>query len=197
MNDAFRDTGITSITFPSIDSNQRISMSEFITRSKDVINRYGKVTLYCPAGSGALNSIKKTYNFYKNDNGTITNKSLSSEFIKPGESKELTLTLKKQLNEDDTGSVKNSAEITSCRNSYGIPDKDSTPGNKASGEDDYSEAELLISIETGFVMYTVTILILAIVLMILIYIMKNGIKTKTIKILVQSFFFVCFFKYSW
>ena len=71
MNDAFRDTGITSITFPSIDSNQRISMSEFITRSKDVINRYGKVTLYCPAGSGALNSIKKTYNFYKNDNGTI------------------------------------------------------------------------------------------------------------------------------
>lgn len=68
---AFRDTGVTSITFPSIDSNKRISMGRFIERSSDIINRYGTVTLYCPAGSGALNSIKETYNFYKNDNGTI------------------------------------------------------------------------------------------------------------------------------
>ena len=71
MSIAFRDTGITSITFPSIGSNQRISMDRFIDRSQDIINKYGKVTLYCPAGSGALNSIKETYNFYKNDNGTI------------------------------------------------------------------------------------------------------------------------------
>ena len=68
---AFRDTGVTSVTFPSIGSNQRISMGGFIDRSKNLINRYGTVTLYCPSGSGALNSIKETYNFYKNDNGTI------------------------------------------------------------------------------------------------------------------------------
>ena len=68
---AFRDTGVTSVTFPSIGSNQRISMGRFIDRSQDIINKYGKVTLYCPAGSGALNSIKEEYNFYKNDNGTI------------------------------------------------------------------------------------------------------------------------------
>lgn len=152
-----------------------------ITNEGDIEGYASEITDYIP--SGYTMDTTQNSEWIKNDNGTITNKSLSSEFIKPGESKELTLTLKKQLNEDDTGSVKNSAEITSCRNSYGIPDKDSIPGNKASGEDDYSEAELLISIETGFVMYTVTILILAIVLMILIYIMKNGIKTKTIKIL--------------
>ena len=71
MNWAFGDTGVTSVTFPSIGSNQRISMGGFMDRSKDIINRYGTVTLYCPAGSGALNSIKEEYNFYKNDNGTI------------------------------------------------------------------------------------------------------------------------------
>ena len=68
---AFMDTGITSITFPSISSDKHISMGGFIDRSKNIINKYGTVTLYCPAGSGALNSIKETYNFYKNDNGTI------------------------------------------------------------------------------------------------------------------------------
>ena len=71
MDFAFRDTGVTSVTFPSIGSNQRIPMGRFIDRSKNLINRYGTVTLYCPSGSGALNSIKETYNFYKNDNGTI------------------------------------------------------------------------------------------------------------------------------
>lgn len=71
MSFAFSGTGVTYVTFPSIGSNQRISMGGFMDRSKNIINKYGTVTLYCPAGSGALNSIKETYNFYKNDNGTI------------------------------------------------------------------------------------------------------------------------------
>lgn len=68
---AFTNTGITSITFPNVGSKSWLDRQGFITRSQDVINRYGKVTIYCPAGAGILESIKEEYNFYKNDNGTI------------------------------------------------------------------------------------------------------------------------------
>ena len=68
---AFRDTGITSITFPNVDSKGFVYRGGFIDRSQDIINRYGTVTIYCPAGAGILESIKEEYNFYKNDNGTI------------------------------------------------------------------------------------------------------------------------------
>ena len=68
---AFRDTGITSITFPRVASKGYVYRGGFIDRSQDIINRYGTVTIYCPAGAGILESIKEEYNFYKNDNGTI------------------------------------------------------------------------------------------------------------------------------
>ena len=68
---AFKDTGITSITFPNVGSKSWLYRFRFIDRSQDIINRYGTVTIYCPAGAGILDSIKDEYNFYKNDNGTI------------------------------------------------------------------------------------------------------------------------------
>ena len=68
---AFKDTGITSITFPNVGSKSWVYRFRFISRSQDIINRYGTVTIYCPAGAGILESIKEEYNFYKNDNGTI------------------------------------------------------------------------------------------------------------------------------
>lgn len=68
---AFSNTGITSITFPNVGSKSWLDRKGFITRSKNIINRYGTVTIYCPAGAGILESIKEEYNFYKNDNGTI------------------------------------------------------------------------------------------------------------------------------
>lgn len=68
---AFKDTGITSITFPNVGSKSWRYRFRFISRSSDIINRYGTVTIYCPAGAGILESIKEEYNFYKNDNGTI------------------------------------------------------------------------------------------------------------------------------
>ena len=43
----------------------------------------------------------------------------------------------------------NIAEISEDDNERGIPDRDSTPDNKVSGEDDIDDADVLLSIKTG------------------------------------------------
>ena len=79
----------------------------------------------------------------------LCNSSLSNEKINPGESKEITLTLTKQMTENNTGTVNNLAEIAESYNEQGFKDIDSTEGNKVQGEDDMGSADLLLSIKTG------------------------------------------------
>ena len=43
----------------------------------------------------------------------------------------------------------NVAEISEDYNEYGVPDKDSTPDNKKTGEDDIDDAPVMLSISTG------------------------------------------------
>ena len=79
----------------------------------------------------------------------LYNSSLSNEKINPGESKEVTLTLTKQMTENNTGTVNNLAEIAESYNEQGFKDMDSTEGNKVQGEDDMGSADVVLSIKTG------------------------------------------------
>lgn len=94
-------------------------------------------------------------------NGKLHNQSLTNEIIKPGETKELTLTLTKTMSSDTTGTIRNTAEIGTSTNDLGKTDYDSTPGNKQQNEDDISSADVIVSISTG----AMTIIITTIVVM--------------------------------
>ena len=87
--------------------------------------------------------------WYTAENGTLYNSSLANTLIKPGESKEVTLVLTKKMTEENLGLYHNTAEIYEAYNDLGISDVDSTPGNKANGEDDISSADVLITLKTG------------------------------------------------
>ena len=111
----------------------------------------------------------------------IVNKTLANQFINPGESQELTLVLTKTLNGDSTGTVVNAAEIQEVKNALNIEDADSTPNNANENEDDYSKAELLISISTGIVTYTIIIVgAIAVLSIAIILIRKKKINIKKI-----------------
>ena len=43
----------------------------------------------------------------------------------------------------------NRAEIQKDHNDYGVPDIDSTPGNRVPGEDDIDDAPVMVTIKTG------------------------------------------------
>ena len=107
--------------------------------------------------------------------------SLADVKINPGESKEVKLTVIKQMKENNTGLVNNTAEIINSYNELGLTDINSTEGNKVKGENDMSSADVIISIKTGQVVTTVILVITTVVMLgVAIYIIKKSIINKGI-----------------
>ena len=107
--------------------------------------------------------------------GEIMNTSTSNKEIAPGESVELKLVLTKQMTQNETGTFTNIAEISEISNSQGVKDIDSTPANRVNSEDDFSQADVIISISTGAIVYiSIAIAILLILIIVCIVLIKKG-----------------------
>lgn len=91
--------------------------------------------------------------------GNVYTTSLANQKIAPGESKEIKLIVTKQMTESNTGLIPNTAEIVESYNELGLQDVDSTAGNKVKDEDDMGTAEVILSIKTGEVITTITLII--------------------------------------
>lgn len=205
---------VTVITAKSIKqhnyNNQKLAKVEIKSKEiegakveieyKIVITNEGEVTA---SPSKIIDYLPQDFEFLKEKNenwdvqngGELVNTSLSNKKINPGESCEITLILTKTMTANTTGQYKNIAEIGEISNSFGVQDNDSTPGNKIEGEDDYSEATIIISIGTGGIIYIGIIIIsIAILVFILTILNKKGkLKNKSIvKIAKLTIFAVIF-----
>lgn len=119
-----------------------------------------KVVDYMPSDLKFSSELNKDW--YQT-NGQLYNASLANTKIAAGESKTITLTLTKAMTENNTGLTLNTAEIAEDYNELGLKDSNSTPANKAEGENDMSSAEIMISISTGgIVSISIVMIILAI-----------------------------------
>lgn len=96
-------------------------------------------------------------------NGLLYNASLANDKIPAGTNKTITLTLTKAMTGNNTGLTTNTAEIAEDYNELGLKDSNSTPGNKATGENDMSSADVIISIRTGGIVY-ISIIIMMIII---------------------------------
>ncbi len=90
---------------------------------------------------------KQSQGWVKQKDGTVVNTSLSTQFIEPNGKREVKLVLTKKLTENATGTVVNTASIEKIKSTNNLSD------NKQ--EDNTSKAEMLISIETGALTYTI------------------------------------------
>lgn len=104
--------------------------------------------------------------WYMTPDGNLHNNSLNDEIIKPGETKELTLTLTKTMTTDNMGLIYNTAEIGETMNNLNQPDKDSTPNNNNKNEDDISSVELIVSIGTGALIGYISLIIISAVILV-------------------------------
>lgn len=117
---------------------------------------------------------------YLGKDGNIYSEELAQTIINPGESKEITLILTKQMTEDNTGTTSNKAEIAEAYNTLGIEDTNSKPANKNEKENDLGMANTIITVKTGqFIGYTTLTLTVIAILAVGIYeIKKYVVKTK-------------------
>ena len=82
-------------------------------------------------------------------NNVISTRLLENTLLKPGQYADIEVLLTWVNNENNLGLKVNTAEISEDYNEYGLPDKDSTPDNKKSGEDDIDDAPVMLSLVTG------------------------------------------------
>lgn len=85
----------------------------------------------------------------ENSEGIITTDQLKDTLLQPGESKVVTVLLTWKNSQDNMGLKVNVAEISKDYNEFNTPDIDSTPDNKADGEDDIDDAPVMLSIILG------------------------------------------------
>ena len=121
--------------------------------------------------------------WYEKD-GILYTSSLLNKELKQNEEKEVKLILVKNLKNDNIGTISNIAKIGVTTNDKGIEDL-----NK---ENDYSKAELIISISTGIITYIGVIFGILITLYLILLVYKN--RKKIIKIFSKAFSIgiVCF-----
>lgn len=150
-----------------------------VTNTGDVAGYVQNIIDYMPSDlkfKSELNS-----DWYES-NGALYNTSLSNTAIQPGESKNVNLVLVKNINETNTGTVVNTAEIGKASNALELDDVDSTPNNKKADEDDYGKAEVIISVKTGSVaMYIFTIFLSLAIIAIGTYVINKKLTKYDIK----------------
>lgn len=113
-------------------------------------------------------------NWYIGQDGNLYTTSLSDTQINPGETKEISLILVKQMTEENTGINVNKIEIYEAHNDYGIEDEDSKENNKSDSEDDYSQTTALLTVQTGSgVVYGAAIFIILAVVLVAMYDIKK------------------------
>ena len=121
-----------------------------------------KIVDYIPQGMTFSSTLNKDW--YTGNDGNLYTTALSDIELKPGETKEIKLVLTKQMTEENTGLVNNLAEIAEDYNIYGVSDTNSTPFNKAQGENDLGSADAILTVKTGEVFIYVSVIITSIIL---------------------------------
>ena len=107
---------------------------------------------------------QSTNTWTKNSKGYIQTNALSNEEIKPGETKEVTLLLDKNIDNNSMGTITNKAQISKILNAQDEKDDNN--------ENDNSEANLIISVSTGIKTYLSILLGIVTIIVLIIIIFK-------------------------
>ena len=142
-------------------SNVIIEYSIVVTNVGEVAGYARSIADYMPNDLTFSSELNKDW--YESGN-TLYTTALGNDIINPGESRTVTLTLTKTMGEDNLV-TRNNAEIYEAYNDLGLVDSNSTPGNKASGENDMGSADVIVSVRTGGVIYMTIGIMLAIIVL--------------------------------
>lgn len=170
----YNDTKLAKVEIPAkqlADSTVEIEYKIVVKNEGNVSGYVKKVMEYIPEGLTVSQASSKEWT--KDDKNNLVNTSLSNKLIEPGESEEITIVL---TSKNLTKRLVNAAEIGQNYSIDGLKDIDSTEYNNDKNEDDYSEAEVIISVKTGIlknIMFVIGTLIGLICIAFIIKALKN------------------------
>ena len=155
-------------TFTKVEIlRQNAGKSNIVVEYKIVVTNEGaipgyanKIIDYLPEDVTFSSEVNPDWYISKNGD-TIYSSSLANKKINPGESKEIKLVLTKKLTSESLGSImSNTSEIYEATNDAGLQDIDSEPANKLESEDDFGQADIVLSVVTGKIVgYSIIIVI--------------------------------------
>ena len=134
-----------------------------IKNEGDIAGFAKQIVDYIPEGMTYNSSMNS--NWYTGSDGYLYTNQLENTEIKPKESVSIKLVLEKKMNSENTsGIVNNQAELTKDYNIYGITDFNSSLGNRKQGENDLSNADALITINTGDTLIYISVIITSLII---------------------------------
>ena len=178
----YNKTNLAKIEIHSKELNGSVITIKYtiqVTNTGDVTGYVQNIADYIPSDLEFDEELNPGW--YKSNNN-LYNNSLSNTAILPGQTKNIDLTLTKNVTNDNTGTIINTAELQETSNTLGLRDIDSTPGNNNSSEDDYGKAEVIISVGTGLIILYISIafIILAVIGVGIYFINKKVIKNDKV-----------------
>ena len=156
---SYNDTKLAKVEIYRKDIEKSQVIVEYkisITNNGEIAGYASEITEDIPEGFELYN-VADT-NWYKDEDGKLKSTALAEQLINPGETKTLYLSLIKQMTGENTGTFKNTAEITKSTNDSAIQDHDSNNNS--------SSAEALISVSTGAANFIVLAICIVLVLLI-------------------------------
>lgn len=135
-----------------------------VSNEGDVAGYAKQIIDYMPEGMTFNSGLEANASWYTGSDGNLYSAELAERELKPGESASVKLVLTKQVTEENIGLTNNLAEIYEDYNIYGISDINSTPANKAQGENDIGSADVIISAKTGETFIYISVIITTILL---------------------------------
>ena len=128
-----------------------------VTNSGDLAGYVKKIIDYKPQDMEFNSSMNSDW--YSTSDGTLYTTKFENHELAKGETVTLKLVLTKNMTENNTGLVNNQVEIYEDYNIYGVSDYNSSPGNKAQGENDLSSSDIIVLIKTGETLIYTSVLI--------------------------------------
>lgn len=127
---------------------------------------------YIPEGMEFISELNS--NWYINSKKEAINNKLENTLIKPGETKELTLVLRKEINDGNIGLVHNSAEIRESYNEYGIKEYSNSVEAREVKTGEIADAVISVNYAKEIILAVlVTIVTIAIIVVSGMYIKKS------------------------
>ncbi len=156
----YTNTNFAKVEIPAKYMNGSKVTFEYkiIVKNEGTISGYArKIVDYLP--KDLTFSEEQNKDWYVGEDGNIYSVALIDKLLEPGDSEELTIILTKQMNNNNTGTVTNIAEIYEASNDENVEDINSIPGDKLEDQNDMSKVEVILAVRTGTIILYILLII--------------------------------------